>query len=80
MQFHHLRFLDLAREYDTDVGNRHRLDELLLRRALAGVLADEEHVSAGALHLPQHGGIVVADGGFSPSRLKSDLLFPANPP
>jgi hypothetical protein len=31
--------------------------ELLLRCALADVLADEQHVSAGALHLPQHGGM-----------------------
>src|SRR5262249_40564565 len=69
----HLGALNIAREPDADSGRRHGLDELLLRlrRALAGILADEQHIAVGALHLPQHGRIVGADHRLRPAHTYS---------
>src|SRR5262245_65936111 len=59
-----LRRAYITREHDADAARRHRLDELLLRRALAAILDDEKYVAAIGLHLPQHRRIVVADDGL----------------
>src|SRR6516162_2616660 len=76
--------LDVAREHDADSGHRHGLDELLLRRALPAIFANEKHAAAVGLHLPQHRRIVVADRGleFDPKRprpIRAALPFTPRP-
>src|SRR5262245_6735307 len=69
-----LRRAYITREHDADAARRHRLDELLLRRALAAILADEKYVAAIGLHLPQHRRIVVADDGLDLDRYSAMQL------